>query len=1034
MNGIKIFIDRPVLTLVFVIVLTLTGGMAYFGMPLNSMPETDMPIISVQVIYPGAGPAEIETNITKRIEDEVSTIPNLDYIQSTVMENVSISVLRFKQGKDVDIANQEVKDKIDGIRGFFPSDAKDPVIAKFDINAKPILYLSFISKLPPVDAYEYADKQLKERFAKINGVSKVDITGGLERQIDLVLDKNMLKKYMLSPLQVLQFVKKNNMNLPSGSIKKGGSEYSIKVEGEFNKLSEISNLRMPSPAGYVKLSQLGEIKDSAKKQKKYANFWKKGGEKSSEDITVINISIKKQSDANTVKVAEKIKEQLPLIVSTLPAESNLEIAKDQSIFVKNSVDNTNDAIIMGVILTGIVLFLFLMKLSTTIIAALMMPIVLISTFLPMSNFGFSLNFMSLMALSVSVGTLVTNAVVILENIDRYIKLGFSPRESSLKGTGEIAVAVAASTLTNVVVFVPIGTMTSMVGQFFKEFGLTVAFIMFFSIFFSFTLTPMMAARILKPEDKDKPKPLVDRMIDTLAEIYAKVLDFSINRTYKRVLMTIVPVLFLIISFMTIGKKLGGEFIPFVDDGDINIKIEMPNYYNLESTLNVFKDVESRILKMDDIEKITTNLGVSGTDEAVYLGEIKVKLSEDRTMSSKQFVADLSLDVADIPDAKIKVSAVTSSGGSGGAPVQLQVLGKDQEVLKGLALQLYDIVKDTEGSLNVDSDISTGKSELVLEPKRDLFNEYGITVYDLAMTMRSYIEGLKASTFKDEGEEYDIVLKLSNDDINDIEKIKNLGILTKKGFRKVSEVANIKFENADTKISRKNKFKMYTITSDVGSGTAGEIKNKALERAKKEIFLPDGYTIQLGGDLQMMAEAIPDFIRAASLAIILTFLLIAALLESFSQAAMIMYTIPLSFIGVVWALFTSGESLNIMSMMAGVMLIGIVVNNAIIIVDYANQLHKNGVDKYKSIITACKTKLKAILMASIASALGILPLALGMGKGAELRQGMGIVSIGGLIVSAALTLFVIPAIYVLFYKNSGEDEEEQHINKISEEVK
>ncbi|MBN1970568.1 MAG: efflux RND transporter permease subunit [Candidatus Delongbacteria bacterium] len=1016
MGLLKLFIERPVLTWVFVLALVLTGGMSYFGMPLNTMPETDIPIIAIQVVYPGAGPEEIESNITKRIEDEVSTVPNLDYVQSTVMENVSISVCRFKMGKDVDIANQEVKDKVSSVKGFFPTDAEEPIISKFDPASEPVVYISFLSKLTGVEAYEFADKELKKRFSKLNGVSKVEITGGQSRQIDVVLEKDKLKKYSLSPLQVLAFIQKSNMNLPSGSIKNNGNEYNIKVEGEFEALSDLADLRIPVDKNFVKLSEISRVVDSSEKMKKSAGFWIEGNDGT--NYTVINLAIKKQSDANTVKVVENVISQLDEIKTILPSDATLKVAKDESTFIKNSVNDTNDSIILGVILTSIILFIFLRKFSTTFIAAIIMPIVIISTFLLMKGSGFSLNFMSLMAISVSVGTLVTNAVVILENIDRYIKLGFNPKEAALKGTGEIAVAVAASTLTNVVVFVPIGTMSSLVGQFFKEFGLTVAYIMLFSIFFSFTLTPMLSAVLLRKEVEGKPKPLLDRLIDKLASGYRKLLDKMIGSFFKRSLIIVISMSILIFSMISIGGKLGGEFLPFVDDGDVTVSIEMPTYYNIEKTINVFKEVESRILKLDDIEKVITNVGVLGQDEAVNIGNIQIKLKEDRKISSKKFEALLSEKLANIPDATLKVSATSSVGASGGSAVQLEVIGFDEGVITDLTKQLYDIVKETEGTINADTDLRDGKPEIKLVPKRDLMNQYELTVYDLAMTMRAYIEGLTSSKFKEMGEEFDIVLKLDDKNINDLEKISNLEVATSKGFRKISELADITFETAPTKISRKDKQKKHLVTSDVSGKTSGEILNSVMARVNSEMSIPEGYRIGTAGDLQMMKEAIPDFAMAASLAIALTFLLIAALLESFSQSFLIMMTVPLSLIGVLWSLFLGNESLNIMSMMAGVMLIGIVVNNAIIIVDYANQLWKNGQNKYEAVLEACEVKLKAIIMATLASILGMLPLALGLGKGAELRQGMGLVSIGGLLVSSLLTLFVIPALYTLFTKKKN----------------
>lgn len=1030
-------IKRPVLTTVVTLGLVMMGLLAYFGLPLNTMPEVTIPVITVQVVYPGAGPEEIETNITKKIEDEVSTVSGLDFIESMVMSNVNMTIIRFDMDKDIDVANQEVKDKIDAIISEFPDDAEAPVVMKFDINAEPILFLSFISTMSPKDGFDYVDKNLKDRFARVPGVSQVQITGGQKREIQVKLSRSVLDKYNISPLQISQAIAVNNLDMPAGSIQKNGAEYSVKVEGQFDDIETLRNLRIQTPQGERKLFELASIIDGEEELEKVGRFYnfEKNGNKINDDVNVINLSIKKQSDANTVQVAEKVIEEIAKINAQLPDGSSIEIGKDNSVFVKDSVNDTLSSIFLGIVFTAIILYIFLHSMKSTLIVGISMPLVLISTFLLAQSSDFSLNIMSLMALSVSVGTLVTNSVVILENIDRYINMGFSSSEAADKGTGEIAVAVIASTLTNVAVFVPIASMESIVGQFFVEFGLMVTYAMLFSIMISFTVTPMLASKLLKGKKKDgEEKPTkkglmhwisypsvlfakaFDGFFDTFNKYYKKVLRWILTSLWRRIAIVLLSIGMLYMSIVVVIPNMGNEFMPFVDDGDIEISVEMPTYYTIEKTSDVFTIIEKTLSKYDEVARVITNIGELNNSEAPNKGKITVKLvaKDKRNVTTNEFVGILSEELYDIPDANLKISPVSSFGeGDGSKPISIEVYGLEINKLEEITKQVYQIAKETKGTLNIDTDIREGKPELKLYPDRQKLADFGISVQQLAATLRAQIEGVVAASYKEGGEEYDIRVQLADNDVNDLEKVQSLYILTPKGNKKISELADIEYSKAPAMITRKNKNKKYKIDGNNIGRTAGEIIAEIMARVEKEVDIPEGYKVLPAGNQEMMQDAMADFLKAFFIAVALTFMLIAGILESYKQSILIMSTLPLALIGVLWSLFLTGESMNIMSMMAGVMLIGIVVNNAILILDYANQLRRHGQSTLEAIVDACPTKLKAVVMATLASIFGMLPLALGLGSGAEMRQGMGIVSIGGLLVSSLLTLLVIPALYMTF---------------------
>ncbi|MBN2790699.1 MAG: efflux RND transporter permease subunit [Candidatus Delongbacteria bacterium] len=1023
-------VKRPILTTVIILAIAMMGFLSYFNLPLNTMPEVDIPIISIQVVYPGASPEEIESNITKKIEDEVSTISGLNYVESYMMENVNITVCNFHTYKNTDIANQEIKDKIDAIINQFPDDAQQPIIIKFDPNSQAVLDLAFVTGLSEKESFDYVDNNLKNKLARINGVSKIETSGGRKREIHIVLDNHNLSKYMLSPLQVMGYLATNNLNFPGGNISKDGSEYSVKIYGEYSDIDDIRNIKIPTSFGTKYLKDIASIEDTLEKESSYASYYKYGDD--GEQINkVIKISVFKQSDANTVDVSEGALKEIDALRKNLPANSDLIVVKDDSIFIKNSVDDTMSTIYLGIILTALVLYLFLHSFKVTLIIAISMPVTLVSTFLLADAAGFSLNVFTLMALSVSVGTLVTNSVIIIENIIRHMRQGENSAGASYKGTIEIAVAVLASTLTNIVVFVPMASMGSLAGQMFKEFGYMVVFAMIFSILIGFTVTPMLSTTLLRKhnaheDDKKGFGRIFDKYFNKLRDTYKGILNLIIKNKVLRILTMASPFIFLIFTFWYVAKvsPLGNEFFPQMDDRQISISIEMPSYYTIDRSKEIFEDIRKRALEFEEVQDALLEIGKLGNRQGGYLGTISLKLHKDKYLdrSTKDVMASISKTLLDIPDANIKVKAKDAFRGPGGdAPITIEVYGDDQDKLSELTYSILDIVKNTPGTTNVDSDIRPGKPEIKIIPNKRKLNEYGTNVATIAQVVRTSVEGITASKLKEKGVEYDILLTMEDTKIDDIDKIGNITILTPRGNIKISELAELEFSRSPSMITRKNKARQYKVTADLtGEKTTGEINDHVLAEIDKNLVLPPGFSVGTGFMAQIQSDMGKEFGKAAGIAILLTFLLIAGILESWRQSFLIMISLPLSLIGVIWSLKLSGIAMNLFAMMAGVMLIGIVVNNAILILDYANLLKRQGQTVIEAIIHACPEKLKAVTMATLASVFGMLPLALGLGEGGAMRQGMGVVTMFGLIVSAVLTMFVIPAFYATFVNDKHFD--------------
>jgi len=1020
----SISIKRPIMISMFLIAFVVFGALAYFGLTLNMMPDVEFPVVTVQTVYPGAGPNEMEIQVTKKIEDAISTVSKIDFIRSFSMEGVSYVIIQFDLDKDVDIGNQEVKDKVNTIINELPRDAELPVITKFDISAFPILDIVLTGDMSVRDLYDLADKKVKDRFSQIEGVGRVDIKGGVEREIRVELDNRIVMQNAISLQALSQILAVHNMDIPGGNFQQRSQEYSVRFKGEFKDLETIRDLDVPTAFGVKKLGRLAEITDTAAEVRERSTYFNNIN-KVREDRVVI-MSIIKSPDGNTVDMARDIKNALPLIIEELPSGCNLSVVRDGSVFIESSVADTLSNIILGVILTGLVLLFFLHDIRSTLIVATAMPFSIISTFLFLQLSDFSLNIMTLMGLSTAVGILVTNSVVVLENIFRHKELGHTRQKAADIGTSEIAVAVIASTMTNIVVFLPIAGMASMVGQFFKEFALTVTYATIFSIIASFTVTPMLASLILPEKDTKKHRigEKLEAMFHSWEDWYKNILKFILTNKLRSGLVVVVSILIFILSMLFIAPQVGFEFFPFLDEGDLRIEVELPLGYNLNETSALLEKITKRIEKYEAVGHILVSVGsLSQIDIGTNMALVQIKLvpAEERVYSSSEMASKIIVDLSDIPNAQIRVAALSSVGG-GGAPILFYILGQDNAQLEVYKKDLVSRIKNIEGMINLNTSSRSGKPEITLIPDREKLAMLGLTVFDVAMTLRASMEGVIATQFRERGNEYDIRVTLNDESVDTPEKIRNIAVVTRTGTYRLSQLADIKFTDGYNRILHKDKYKSIEVTAYVGPGYAlGDIVNQINVEIDKTELAP-GYKINWGGSAKMMQETIIDMLRTFIIALLLTYMLLAAILENLTQPLLILGSVPLALIGVFSALLITGKTMNTVSMMAIVMLLGIVVNNAILLLDYANILVRKGKNVHDALLEAGPTKLKPILMATVAIILGMMPMALGIGAaGREFRQPMGIVSIGGLVVSTFLALLVIPALYNLTTKSKPTSE-------------
>lgn len=1016
----KVSINRPVFMTMVITVFLIFGIISYRSLNTNTTPEVEIPFITIMTIYPGAGPKEIETQISKKLEDAVATVSQIKKLESYSLDGVSIVVLEFELDKDVDVANQEIKDKVDEIVNELPDDAELPIVQKVDLQAFPIIDVVLSGDLSSKQLYELADKQLKDRFSQVKGVARVTLTGGQEREIQVQMDDRTVFENSISLPQMIQILAAHNMDLPSGYFKIDDYEYTVRVEGTFDDLEQIRELEVPTSFGPKKINQFAEVIDGGKNIRERAVYY--NNKSKVRDENVVRLSIIKSIDGNVVKVADKIKEELPEIRESLPPGANLEIINDNSTFTKDTRSDTESNIILGIIFTSIILLAFLYDIRSTFIVALSMPTSIIATFMLIDFAGFSMNMMSLMGLSVSVGVLVANSVVVLENIFRHKNLGKDKKEAAYIGTSEVTTAVIAATLTNIVVFVPIANISSMVGQFLRELALTAAFSTIFSLFISFTLTPMLASLILPNKQASNAfTRFFESFESNMRLIYKRMLGYVLKNKIVSLVIVVAGFALFIITSMIYLPRIGNEFMPVIDDGKIKIEVELPTGYNLNETAETLKEIESIVSKRDEVSHIITNLGKSsdlntGTNLAIM--EVHLINANTREYGIMDMVSVFINDLANVPNAKIKVSQLEGVGGPG-EPVEFYLLGQELDKLEEYKTQVMENLKDIPGLINVDNSSRSGKPEISVIPIREKMSEAGLTAMDLAITLRAAVEGIESTQYRDLGEEYDIKITLNDESVNTPEKIKNIPIVSMKGTYRIAQVADVKFTTGYTRVLRRDKYKAIQFT---GSNAAGyplgqiidSVDARLINEDTKRIDLPTGYRFQWSSNAEMMEEMFADLTFAFFLAFLLTYMLLAALLESFTQPVIILLTLPLAFIGVFIALYYTGNTLNLTSMMGLIMLIGIVVNNAILMLDYTNQLRRE--DEYlpkDALLEACPIKLKPIIMSTSAIILGMLPMALGIGEaGKEMRIPLGVVSIGGLIASTVLTLFIVPAFYYI----------------------
>jgi len=1025
MSVLEALIKRRVLTTVLVLIAIIMGALSYLAMGVRRFPDIDFPMAMILTSYPGSTPEEVEAEISITIEDAISTVSGVEEIQSYSQHGMSLIMVEFGLDEDIDIKAMDLRDEIDMIREMLPDDAEDPVVRKFDFEQFPVLTLALSGPQDVNELYRIAEDYLEDPLARVSGVAEVDITGGQRREIHVLLNPFILRSYGISPAQVGAALRAANVEIPAGETREPMLEYSIRTVGKFRDLEDIA--RVPVVSGddsTVYVDHLGEVVDTFEDETERSR---------ADGRASVVLNIQKQADANDVEISEGVHEQLPGLRDIIPDDVELFVTEDTSDFISGALANVRTNILIGMLLTALAIYLFFSSWRGTIIAGVVMPSALVIAFTFMMFFGLSINILTLTALALSVGIVVNNSILILENTNRLIEEGMAPSDAAVAGTKDIGLAIISSTATNLVVFLPIAFMGEIIGRFFTEFGFTIVFATTVSLLISFTLTPMMCGALLKRNNAGNgnwfisimhiPPKLWQSGVEWLKENYLGVLQWCLRWRKTTLILT----LFLVIgSFAALFAVVGAEFFPRSDEGAFRITVETGLGSSLEWTAERVLEIEQIVeeqLPEGYLEHYYSRVGtvsgfVGGVSSGAHLGEVSVTIIDamDRPESVEYLVNNLRPHLADVHSAQLTVTTETM-GGPGGDPIEIDIYGADIGELQDIAGRVMEITAATSGTTDVDQSYRTGRPDLTFTPDHAMLSRHELDASEMGGALRAYIEGQTPTQFLDDDEEYDIRLRLQERYRQWSEDVRSMFVRSPVTGKMVplTELGELQYVASPVSILRKDGRRLITVSAQLtGERTLGEVRDDIQGALDTELDLPGDVSIEFAGEVEVMRDNFAELFRAMGTAGVLTFLCTAGIIESFFLAIVIILTIPVSFVGVVLALILGGVALNVFSIMAMIMLVGMVVNNAIIVLDYATRKELQHLPPRQRVYDACKLRFRVLLMANLTTIAAMVPLSLGLGFGGEIFRPLALVQMGGVAAAGTLALLVIPVIYTSWY--------------------
>ncbi len=1011
-------IKRPVFTTMVIMALMVLGVFGYNTMSIDLFPDVEFPFVVVSTTYPGAGPETVESELTVPLEDAVNTISSIDNLSSTSYEGYSVILIQFDMGTDAMDKAAEVREKVAAIRSSLPTGVDEPVVQRWDPESQPIMSLTVSAPRSPKEVTTLTKDIVVKRLESIDGVGAVRLVGGAEREIQIVLDRRKMEAFEVSVQEIAREVQAANLEIPGGRLERGRTELTLRTLGKIKDWRKFADLVIAHRQGHpVHIRDIATVVDGVAERRSLAYF--DGNE-------AVGVDIIRQVGANTVKVAENVRKKLDDLRAELPSDVHVSMVTDNSTFIQEAVDDVIMNIEIGGTLAVLVIFLFLASWRTTLISGLAIPTSIVATFLGMKLLGYSVNFMSLLGLSLAVGLLIDDAIVVVENIYRHFKMGEPADIAASRATSEIGMAVIATTLSIIVVFVPISFMGGIVGQYFHQFGMTVTLAIAFSLFVAFTLTPMMfalLARNARPEDfaageeniGKKKKGLFVRFeaaYERLVGVYSRLLALALRHRF----LTMAVATAVFISSLFLSGMTGVEFMPQTDKGKIYVAFEAPPGTSLAETRLASEKIEEIARRQEGMTHTYTTIGAGSRTVSQGMVVVKFVPHSKRKKHVNEIISDMRLELAHLPG--IYTSLTTEGGNGHGAEVQISVSGDDLEVIARLAAMVTDSIRTVPGAVDIKNSLEGGRPEIQLQVDRARASELGVSVLGLAQTLQYLVGGEEITTYKEGNDEFDVIVRLAEDDRADQWDIASLKIESHKDipgkdqfFVPLNQVTRPVERKGPTEINRYDRKRQVLVSANTSGAFAGDVR-AAVDAKVANIKYPPGYKIGAIGVAEWQADSFNRIFLALMASILFIYMVLASQYESLIDPLSIMISLPLALVGAMIGLLIGGSSISLISLIGVVLLMGLVTKNAILLIDFVKQARKAGADRTAAILKAGPIRLRPILMTASATILGLLPLAVGLGEGSEMRKPMAHAVIGGMISSTLLTLVVVPVVYTL----------------------
>lgn len=997
-----ISIRRPVFTIVVIIAFVVVGILCYANLTINDMPQADLPYAAVTITQSGASPEQLETNVTRKVEEAVGQISGVEHITSTMTEGVSNTTIEFSLDKSPDVAAQEVRDKISAIRGELPQDIDDPVIAKVDLSlfGSSMLSIAVTGTEDTKELSQVVDDVIAKKLYTVKGVGAVNIYGSAKREIQIKLDKEKMASYGLTVDEVVNNLKSGNIEGTGGSVSDGSSETSLRIDGSVKNIEDFNNILVAKRSGAeIRVRDVAQVIDGVQDINSLSRYQGK---------PAIGIDIVKQSGTNTVEVTDAVKSELASLKGSIPPGIQVEIVRDNSESVRDSVNEVTKSMLIGCILAIMVVFLFLNKWESTLITAISLPTSILSTFIALKIMNFSLNTMSLMALTLSVGLLIDDAIVVVENIVRHLHMGKTPFQAAKEASSEIGLAVLATTLAVVAVFLPTAMVSGLIGKYFAEFGLTVVFSMLFSLFVSFTLIPMMSSRMLK-SGKQKDTPFLGKFLnsfnhwfDLLAEKYSRFLGIILN--HRLVTLSLAIVLFL--GSIGMIPLLGFEFTSWTDEGEISISAGLDSGLALEKAGQKASAIEGIIRQCPEVKSIYTTVQ---KDQVSFY--VKLCDKKERKDNSKIIAAKMREDLKKVPGVDLAINAVSDS--SDLKDVIINIKGDNYEQLRIFALEAKRVMSQDPSARDVSISYKAGKPETKLIMDRDKAADLGVNTSSVMDTLNTLFNGTVIGKYNSGKNQYDVRLSMKNEQRTNLDSLNGIDVPDSNNqIVPLNLVTRHVFTTTSAALNRHDRTGLIELSANVAGKSTGDFLDSYLEKFHKEMIVPTGITIEEGGMNAEMREGFNGLLIALVMGILFIFLIMAAQFESFVDPIAIMFSLPLALIGAIAGLFVTGTKMDFMALIGIIMLMGLVAKNAILLIDFAKQRLREGMEINQALMEAGLVRLRPIIMTTLAMIFGMLPVAASTGAGTEMRAPMAYAVIGGLITSTLLTLVIVPVVYTL----------------------